>query len=70
MRKVYKKLTEDQIKRGVIFSSCLSIYRYETINDIIHEVFKDQENKAEEITLLKDDRFFNSSHWKFNIIRQ
>jgi len=70
MKKVYKKLTEEQIKRGVIFSSCLSEYRTETTKDTIHEVLKDDEDKTEHINRLLDDKFFNSSHWNFNIIRQ
>ena len=75
MKKVYKKLTESQIKRGVIFSSCLSEYRTEqTDTDTIHEVFKTDDIKQElknneEISRLKDDKFFNPSHFKFNIIR-
>lgn len=70
MRKVYKKLTEDQFKRGVVFSSCLSEYREEMQKDLIHEVFKNDPDKEEKINRLLDDRFFNKSHWKFNIIRQ
>lgn len=41
MKKIYKKLTEDQIKRGVIFSSCLSTIRDEKEEDIIHEITKE-----------------------------
>ena len=67
--KVYKKLTDEQKKRGVIFSSCLSVYRYELTDSTIHEVFKTDEDKHEQITRLKDDKFFNKSHFKFNIIR-
>jgi hypothetical protein len=70
MRKVYKKLTEDQKKRNVIFSSCLSVYNYETSDGIIHEVLNTDEDKNEQIRRLLDDKFFNSSHFKFNIIRQ
>lgn len=69
MKKVYKKLTEEQIKRGVIFSSCLSEYRTELTTDTIHEVFKTDLNKSEQMNRLTDDKFFNSSHWNFNIIR-
>ena len=70
MRKVYKKLTEEQIKRGVVFSSCLSEFRTEMAKDTIHEVFKKDSDRYEQINRLTDDKFFNSSHWKFNIIRQ
>jgi hypothetical protein len=73
MKKIYKKLTESQIKRGVVFSSCLSEYRTEqTDKDTIHEVFKEQtqQEQNETIARLKNDKFFNPSHYKFNIIRQ
>lgn len=66
MRKVYKKLTNDQIGRGVIFSSQLQP------GTIIHEVFvtdskKEQEEKIER---LLNDSFFNDSPYKFNEIRR
>jgi hypothetical protein len=70
MRKVYKKLTEKQKERNVIFSSCLSEWREETTKDTIHEVLNTDEDKNEKIKRLLDDKFFNKSHWKFNIIRQ
>ena len=70
MKKVYKKLTEEQIKRKVVFSSCLSEYRTEMFKDTIHEVFKKDKDKDETIKLLLEDSFFNKSHWKYNIIRQ
>ena len=70
--KVYKKLTQEQKARGVIFSSCLSVYRFETTTDTIHEVLntEPQEEQQEHIRRLKDDKFFNQSHFKFNIIRK
>jgi len=84
MKKIYRKLTEEQKKRGVIFSSCLSEYKtdeYKTEQEknIIHEVFnleKEKQTKVyfdknqEKIALLKNDKFFNSGNWNFNIIRQ
>ena len=86
MKKIYKKLTEEQKKRGVIFSSCLSEYRTEQKNDEIHEVFKINEEYFKNkpayesikfrnendliIKRLKDDKFFNDSHWNFNILRR
>ena len=36
MKKIYRKLTADQVARGVVFSSCLSPDRVE--HDTIHEV--------------------------------
>lgn len=70
MKKVYKKLTDDQKKRNVIFSSTLSKYRFETIEDTKHEVFVTDEDKYEQMARLLNDKFFNASHWKFNIIRR
>jgi hypothetical protein len=70
VRKVYKKLTEEQKNRSVIFSSCLSRYRFETTEDTKHEVFSFDVDKHLKIARLKDDKFFNSSHFKFNVIRQ
>lgn len=67
MRKLYRKLTKEQIKRGVVFSSCLSVDKVE--HDTIHEVFNFNEESLIKIERLKDDKFFNSSHFKFNIIR-
>jgi len=69
MRKVYKKLTADQKARGVIFSSCLSKYRCEQPGDLVHEVKEDERDKSLIIRRLKDDKFFNDSPWKYNIIR-
>ena len=70
VKKVYKKPTEEQKKRGVIFSSCLSKYREEMKGDTIHEIQKDADDISGTIERLKDDKFFNSSHWNFNIIRE
>jgi len=68
MRKVYKKLTEDQKSRGVIFSSQLRP------GTIIHEVTKDNlydcSKGTNKIELLKDDSFFNNSLFKYNEIRE
>jgi len=83
MRKIYKELTKEQKERGVYFSSTLSKERTEQKEDTIHEVlrlnekdFKDyreyynaQQEQDTTIKRLKDDKFFNDSLWKFNIIR-
>lgn len=69
MKKVYKKLSREQLKRGVVFSSTLSKYRFETSEDNIHEVFNSDSDKIDKIARLKDDKFYNQSHFKFNIIR-
>lgn len=70
MKKIYKKLTDEQRERGVIFSSCLSKDRTERYEDIVHEVQND--NKQGEIVIkrLKDDSSFDSSpNYNYNIIR-
>ena len=72
MKKIYKKLTKEQLKRNVIFSNCLSEFRTEMENDRIHEIFKDwsSEEKLKTAERLMNDKFFNASHWNFNIIRE
>jgi hypothetical protein len=70
MRKVYRKLTADQKARGVIFSSCLSEYTQEIEGNTVHEVKAGQENTDETIKRLLNDRFFNASHFKYNIVRR
>lgn len=74
MQKVYKKLTRDQKDRGVIFSSTLSTQRTEQEGDTVHEVtaetLHDCAPGTDKITLLSDDKFFQGSPWKFNIIRR
>lgn len=73
MRKVYRKLSEEQKQRGVIFSSQLMP------NGSIHEVTRENVNEVSEfarnkglnkISLLLDDKFFNGSDYKYNIIRK
>lgn len=72
MIKIYRKLNKMQIRRNVIFSSCLVTNK--DINDVdsdsIYEVFKGDTDTEEHIKRLKDDKFFNDSHFKYNIIRQ
>ena len=70
MKKVYKKLTQEQIKRGIIFTSTLSVARTELEEDNTHEIFKDDEDIHAHTQRLLDDSFFNASSWKFNIIRR
>lgn len=75
VKKVYKNLTKEQVKRGVMFSSTLSTHREEMQGDTVHEIitpknkdeWKDAEEKRER---LLNDRFFNASHWNYNIVRQ
>lgn len=70
MRKIYKRLTQDQQNRGIIFSSCLSRIKTEEADGTMHEVTKDQTGATETIERLLNDGFFNPSFWKYNIIRQ
>lgn len=70
MKKIRKKLTQDQRARGVIFSSTLSYDTTEHIEDTRHEVFQDDADKYEKIERLLDDKFFNKSPWKYNIVRE
>jgi hypothetical protein len=75
MKKLYRKLTKDQKARGIIFSSCLQVYKFETDKDgSIHELDLKlyQDDYKEYLTVKKrllDDSFFNGSHWNYNIIR-
>jgi len=66
MKKKYLKLTLEQVKRDVIFSSQLMPDNSPTI----HEVLKDDDDKNEVIRRLKDDKFFNDSKWTYNLIRK
>jgi hypothetical protein len=70
MRKVYKKLSEEQRQRGVIFASTLSKYREEMEGDTTHEVLSTDEDREAKMNRLLDDKFFNAGPWKFNIIRR
>jgi len=70
MKKVYKKLAEEQKSKGIIFTSTLSTERTEQEDDTIHEVKSDQEDRGEVMQRLRDDKFFNNSPFKYNIIRQ
>ena len=54
------KLTKDQRERGVIYSSQLVNHSIEDDKAIIHEVFRDQEDKWEVIARLKDVSFFKT----------
>ena len=70
MRKIYKELTKEQIKEGVIFTSTLSKYTVEDDNDTIHKVYRDNNNRDLIIDRLLNDSFFNRSNFKYNIIKK
>ena len=72
MLKVYKELTEDQCKRGVMFSSSLSTEKVEngTVHEITHsDALEDPGAARLKKERLLDDSFFDRSPFKFNIIR-
>ena len=69
IQKVYKKLTEEQKARGIIFSSCLSTNRTELETDTIHEVNTIENDKSLHISRLKDIKFFRDSHYRYCIER-
>jgi len=74
MKKVFLKLLKEQKKRGVVFSSTLSTHNFETSTSTRHEITRadyqtdDIEAEAKE-RRLRDDKFFNTSPFQFNIIR-
>ena len=69
MLKIYRKLTKDQKERGVIFSSEL-VSDDQSLSKTIHEVKETDSDKFERIEKLKDDKFFNNSPFKHNLIRE
>lgn len=64
MRKTYKKLTKEQIERGVIFSSQLMP------EGSLHEVLNTDTDAQEKIKRLLNDSFFNESNFRYNEVRQ
>jgi len=61
MIKIYKKLSNEQVKRGIIFTSTLSASKTEQEDDLTHEVKSNQNNCMTTIERLKNDSFFNNS---------
>jgi len=72
MKKLYKKLTNDQKNRGIIFSSTLSKETIEQEEDTMHEISTDKNSQAQKETRerLLNDSFFNNSPYNYNIIRK
>ena len=70
MKKVWTKLSKEQIKNGIIFTSTLSKKTTEEYEDTTHEVLSSHTDKEERINRLLNDSFFNPSPFNFNIIRQ
>lgn len=69
MKDIKKKLSKEQINKGIIFTSTLSKYRNEQEEDTVHSVYDNQEDKNEIIARLSDTTFFINSPYNFNIIR-
>ena len=74
MKKIYLPLLKEQRERNIYFSSTLSPYRFETPFTTRHEItfkeLREDNNKAnKKEKLLRDDKFFNNSHFEYNIIR-
>lgn len=69
MRKIYKTLTDDQKERGVIFSS--QLMPGSTIHEVTRKEYQEDYQDADEtIARLLDDKFFNGSPYKYNLIRK
>ena len=64
MTKKYLKLTDEQKKRGVVFSSQL------VGGGVVHEVLVSDDDKDRTIERLLNDKFFNNSPYKYNEVRQ
>lgn len=74
MKKKYLKLTKEQKARGVIFSSALIPKVSSGVDVKVHEVTIEewQENATEaqeKIDRLKNDKFFSSSVYLYNLVR-
>ena len=74
MKKIYLPLLKEQRERNIYFSSTLSAHRFETTETTRHEIslkeLQEDSNEAnEKESRLKDDKFFNNSHFNYNIIR-
>ena len=69
MKTIYKKLTDEQKERDIIFSSTLSIYRTEQSTDTTHELTGKEDDYHEQKRRLLDTSFFRNSHFKYNIVR-
>ena len=69
MKKQYRKLTPDQTSRDIIFSSEL------VGGGVVHELTRpttqaDWKEYDRQKALLLDDKFFDESPFKYNLIRQ
>ena len=70
MKWIYKKLTNEQRERNIIFSSCLSCHDRELETDVVHEIKKDDDDADIKRERLLDVSFFRHSHFLFHIIRE
>lgn len=55
---VHLDLTEDQIARGVIYSSVLKVTNHPEIKNVLHEVFRTDPHRGQQIANLQDTSFF------------
>lgn len=74
LRTSFRKLTKEQRERGVIYSSSI-VRTGEREQDHIHEVMRNDPNRWEKISNLKDVTFFRNmaraENWQaLNIVRQ
>lgn len=67
MKKIFKNLTDDQIERGVIFSS--QLIPNGKLHEVTEENYLDCSEGTNKIQLLLEDSFFNNSPYKYNEIR-
>lgn len=66
MKKKIMTLTQDQKDRGVIFSS--ELVGGGTVHEVTNDMSKEEQERK--IKLLLDDKFFNGSPFKYNLIRR
>jgi hypothetical protein len=69
MRTIKKKLSKEQIERGIIYTSTLSTEKNESLSDTIHEIYEGDNYKNEKMRRLEDTKFFKNSPFKYNIVR-
>tara|TARA_R110000751_G_scaffold206469_2_gene310502 strand:- start:3217 stop:3438 length:222 start_codon:yes stop_codon:yes gene_type:complete len=69
VRILRKKLSKEQVEKGIIYTSTLSTSRNELQDDTVHEIYEGAEDITETKNRLEDTKFFNNSHYNFNIIR-
>lgn len=71
-RVVNKDLDEDQIARGVIYSSELQVQGHPEIERIRHEVLRSDPNRGQHIKNLMDTSFFErlAEEWGWQVVNE